>query len=34
MGVIGAALAFVIGNAAMVGVLVVQLMQEYRRVRA
>lgn len=34
MGVIGAALAFVAGNAAMVAVLVFQLFREYRRVRA
>jgi O-antigen/teichoic acid export membrane protein len=33
-GVIGAAMAFVIGNAAMVMVLIVQLLREYRRVRA
>jgi O-antigen/teichoic acid export membrane protein len=33
-GVIGAAIAFVIGNAAMVIVLSVQLLREYRRVRA
>ncbi|QNP42728.1 polysaccharide biosynthesis C-terminal domain-containing protein [Sphingomonas daechungensis] len=33
-GVIGAALAFVIGNAATVIVLVFQLFREYRRVRA
>ena len=33
-GVIGAAMAFVIGNAAMVIVLIGQLLREYRRVRA
>ncbi|NUT00851.1 MAG: oligosaccharide flippase family protein [Sphingomonas sp.] len=33
-GVIGAAMAFVIGTAAMVAVLMLQLWQEYRRVRA
>lgn len=33
LGVIGAAIAFVAGTAAMVGALVVQLWQEYRRVR-
>jgi O-antigen/teichoic acid export membrane protein len=33
-GVIGAAMAFVIGTAAMVAVLLLQLGQEYRRVRA
>ena len=33
-GVIGAAMAFVIGTAAMVAVLMVQLVREYRRVRA
>ena len=32
-GVIGAAIAFVTGTAAMVSVLVLQLWQEYRRVR-
>jgi O-antigen/teichoic acid export membrane protein len=34
LGVIGAATAFVIGNAAMVVVLALQLLREYRRVRA
>ncbi|HET6940825.1 MAG TPA: lipopolysaccharide biosynthesis protein [Sphingomicrobium sp.] len=34
LGVIGAAIAFVIGNAAMVIVLIGQLLREYRRVRA
>lgn len=33
-GVIGAAMAFVIGNAVMVAILVAQLVVEYRRVRA
>ena len=33
-GVIGAAMAFVLGTAAMVAVLMLQLWQEYRRVRA
>lgn len=33
-GVIGAAMAFVIGTAAMVAVLMAQLVREYRRVRA
>jgi Na+-driven multidrug efflux pump len=32
-GVIGAAIAFVLGNIATVAVMVVQLQREYRRVR-
>jgi O-antigen/teichoic acid export membrane protein len=33
-GVIGAAVALVLGNVANVGLMMVQLLQEYRRVRA
>jgi len=33
MGVVGAAIAFVIGNVATVAVMIFQLQREYRRVR-
>jgi O-antigen/teichoic acid export membrane protein len=33
MGIIGAAIAFIAGTAATVGLLVLQLLREYRRVR-